>query len=223
MRTHVSFRDIFCCSPDSRTALTPFHKNTAGTFWNSNDVRNIRNLGYTYPELANNPSIATLTANINKQYGGPADLPVTASSSKTRALKVAEPLEKYFAQVNLPAYGLDDGKDGSLAYNILIFAGEVGNDASSWVTSSNMIGIASTLGGVGMKQDLTLTSLIDITPTLTKALEDGSTTSEKAVDYLKEKLSYRIEIVSFHPHDLERSQLTHSRVAKRYRGIVYQS
>ena len=150
-------------------------------------------------------------------------MPVTASSSKTRALKVAEPLEKYFAQVNLPAYGLDDGKDGSLAYNILIFAGEVGNDASSWVTSSNMIGIASTLGGVGMKQDLTLTSLIDITPSLTKALEDGSTTSEKAVDYLKEKLSYRIEIVSFHPHDLERSQLTHSRVAKRYRGIVYQS
>lgn len=121
---------------------------------------------------------------------------MASSASRTTASKVAEPSKKYFAQVKLPSYGLDDGKDGSLAYNILIFAGDVGSDAASWVTSRNMIGIASTLGGIGMKQDLTLTSLIDITPTLTKAVEDGSTTSEKAVEYLKEKLSYRIEIVS---------------------------
>jgi len=98
--------------------------------------------------------------------------------------------------VKLPTYGLDDGEDGAAPYNIRVFIGEVSNDAKSWASSNNMIGMAATLGGAKMKIDQIASVLIDLTSTLEKAIEDGSTTSEKAVDYLKENVSYRVEIVS---------------------------
>jgi tyrosinase len=176
---------------DSKTPLTPFHKNAAGTFYDSDSVRNIRNLGYTYPELANSPSHSSLIATVNKLYGGSATVPVTATS---RIASTEKPSTRYFIQAYLPAYGLDDGEGGSLAYNLLVFAGDVGSDAKTWATSESLIGMASTLGGAGMQFNVTVTSLIDVT----SSVESGLKTDE-AVKYLKNNLSYRIEIVSTPP------------------------
>ncbi|KAK3361986.1 common central domain of tyrosinase-domain-containing protein [Lasiosphaeria ovina] len=38
--------------------LRPFHKDTQGSYWDSNDARNITSLGYTYPILDKQPYIA---------------------------------------------------------------------------------------------------------------------------------------------------------------------
>jgi tyrosinase len=175
---------------NSTSPLTPFHKNAAGTFYNSDNVRNIRNLGYTYPELANSPSHSTLIATVNKLYGGSATVPVTTTS---RVASTEKASTRYFVQVDLPAYGLDDGEDGSLAYNVLVFAGDVDSNAKAWAASESLIGMASTLGGVGMRYDLTITSLIDVTSSVESGLE-----TDEAVKHLKNNLSYRIEIVSSH-------------------------
>ena len=173
---------------NSASDLTPFHKNTAGAFFNSDNVRNIRNLGYTYPELANSPSHSSLIATVNKLYNGA----TTASSTTTSMVESTEGSPtKYFVEINLPAYGLDDGKDGSLAYNVLLFSGDVGSDAKTWATSENLVGIASTLGGVGMKYDSVITSLIDVTSSVESGLN-----ADEVVEDLKDKLIYRLEIVS---------------------------
>lgn len=62
----------------SSTALTPFYASSNGTFWNSDMIRDINNLGYSYPEmsgislsnmtsvLAGQPAVA---AAINRLYG----------------------------------------------------------------------------------------------------------------------------------------------------------
>jgi tyrosinase len=163
----------------------------------STNVRNIRNLGYTYPDLANSPSNKTLVANLKALYSGPADVPVTTTGSQSRIqAETASSFTKYFAQVKLPTYGLDDGDDGAAPYNVRVFLGDVSSDAKSWASSDNMIGLASTLGGAKMKNDQIVPILVDVTSTLNKAIENELTTSENAADYLKENLSYRVEIVS---------------------------
>lgn len=62
----------------SSTALTPFYASSNGTFWNSDMIRDINNLGYTYPEMAgislsNTTSIlsgqASVAAAITRLYG----------------------------------------------------------------------------------------------------------------------------------------------------------
>lgn len=162
----------------------------------SADVRNIENGGYTYPDLVNT-SKEQLAANINKLYGGPADVPVTSTRSQPRsALKAAPSYTKFLAEIQVPIYGLDDGNDGSLAYNVLVFLGSVSEDANSWATSDNLVGMATTLGGVKMKNDQIVPFLVDLTSALEKAIEEGTTTKDRAVDYLKENVSYRLEIVS---------------------------
>lgn len=162
----------------------------------SADVRNIEKLGYTYPDLVNTTK-AKLAANINKLYGGPADVPVinTGSQSKS-AFKATSSYTRYLAQVQVPIYGLDDGDDGSLAYNVLVFLGSVGEDAKSWATSDHLVGMATTLGGVKMKNDQIVPFPVDLTSALENAIEKGTTTREKAVEYLKENVNYRLEIVS---------------------------
>jgi tyrosinase len=175
-------------SVNSTTPLTPFHKDAAGTFWNSDHSRYIKNLGYTYPELANNPSHSSLISTVKKLYAGSA---TSSVSSNFRLTSAEESPRKYFVQVKLPAYGFHDDKDGSLAYNVLLFAGDVGNDAKKWATSESLVGLASTLGGTAMRQDLTITSLIDVTSRAKTGLE-----AEEVVKSLKDKLSYRLEIVS---------------------------
>lgn len=175
-------------SVNSTTPLTPFHKDAAGTFWNSDHSRYIKNLGYTYPELANNPSHSSLISTVKKLYAGSA---TSSVSTNFRLTSAEESPRKYFVQVKLPAYGFHDDKDGSLAYNVLLFAGDVGNDAKKWATSETLVGLASTLGGTAMRQDLTITSLIDVTSRVKSGLK-----AEEVVKSLKDKLSYRLEIVS---------------------------
>jgi tyrosinase len=156
-------------------------------------------MGYTYPELANNPSNETLVASIKAQYSGPANVSVPVVSTE-RAIKrqSSSSIEKtiYLAETKLPTYGLQDGEGSASAYSVLIFLGGVGTDAATWAISDSLVSTAGTLGGQ-MQSDQVAVSTIDLSRALEKAIDSGQTTFEKAEQFLKKNLSWRIELVSF--------------------------
>lgn len=201
IRASISTPAICSLLLTSFTALTPFHKNVAGDFWTSNSARNIRDLGYTYPELVNSPSNATLVASIKAQYSGPADVSVTSStaskSDHTKRRDVAlTTKELYLANVVLPIFGLDNGAGGGAPYNVLVFLGDVPEDAKDWQTSESFVGLASTLGAVGLQVDQKTSHKIDLSLALQKAISLGETTEGETKDYLRKNLHYRIGLVS---------------------------
>lgn len=72
---------------DQNSALTPFFKDSAGTNWTSAGVRSTTTFGYTYPELQNGATAASVRAAINKLYGNTTT--TSAVSSSTSAVKSA--------------------------------------------------------------------------------------------------------------------------------------
>ncbi|KAL1594638.1 hypothetical protein SLS60_010399 [Paraconiothyrium brasiliense] len=180
------------------TALTPFHKNAAGDFWTSNLARNIQDLGYTYPELANSPTNATLVASIKAQYSGPSDVLVTTNNAKRMSERETTPATKelYLAEINLPSYGLDNGVGGGAPYNVLLFLGDVPSDVKDWQNAESFVGLASTLGAPMLQVDQMTTHTIDLSLALQRAVESGATTEDEALGYLKEHLHYRLGLVS---------------------------
>lgn len=155
-------------------------------------------MGYTYPELVNNPSNETLVASIKAQYSGPANVSVSSVSVK-RAIKrqSSNSTEKtiYLAETKLPTYGLQDGKGSASGYSVLLFLGKVSSDASTWATSDTLVSTAGTLGG-HMQSDAIAVSTIDLSHVIEQATASGQTTSEKMEEFLKKNLSWRIELVS---------------------------
>ncbi|KAF1952540.1 Di-copper centre-containing protein [Byssothecium circinans] len=178
---------------DAGSALTPFHKNAAGDFWTSTSISNIRDLGYTYPELANNPPNATIVASIKAQYSGPPNVLVSTSKAKRQA-PVPATKELYLAEVKVPLYGLDDGDNGAAPYNVLLFLGEPKGNSKQWAFGDNYIGTASSLGGRNVQKDDVTPVPIDLSISLSKAIAAAATTEEGAKEYLKANLKYRLEL-----------------------------
>lgn len=68
---------------NANSPLTPFHKNAAGDFWTTNDVKNTNVFHYTYPEFVNTSGTkAAIASIVNKLYGPQATAP--AGSTKKR-------------------------------------------------------------------------------------------------------------------------------------------
>lgn len=65
------------------SALTPFFKDTVGTNYTSASVRDVTKLGYTYPELQNGATAASVRAAINKLYGNSASSSAVSGSGNT--------------------------------------------------------------------------------------------------------------------------------------------
>ena len=68
---------------DVNSALTPFFKDTVGTNYTSASVRDVTKLGYTYPELQNGATAASVRAAINKLYGTSASSSAVSGSGNT--------------------------------------------------------------------------------------------------------------------------------------------
>lgn len=80
---------------DMNSPLEPMHKDTAGNFYTSNDVRDWRNLQYTYPEFSNSDgSASAIKSYVSKLYGPGAT--ATAGSSKRDIPE--EPVAKIYAR-----------------------------------------------------------------------------------------------------------------------------
>lgn len=178
-------------------ALTPFHKNAAGDFWTSNSARNIRDMGYTYPELVNNPSNATLVASIKAQYSGPADVPVTSTKANLISKASAVTIKKiYLVDILLPIGGLDNGVGGSAPYNVLVFLGDVPTNANGWQNAESFVGLASTLGAPRLKTTEVTSYKIDLSLAIQRIVDSGTTTENEVAEYLKKNLHYRVGLVS---------------------------
>ncbi|CAK7220176.1 hypothetical protein SBRCBS47491_004101 [Sporothrix bragantina] len=89
---------------DSKTPLTPFYKSNNGSFWNSDDVRDMSVFGYTYDDMIEFPRTSLYSANataqaraavlINTLYGSssPASLGIMGQNDgglKKRAIRTS--------------------------------------------------------------------------------------------------------------------------------------
>ena len=82
---------------DSQTPLTPFYKSANGTFWTSDDIRDMGVFGYTYDDMVDFPRSSLLATNattqgqvgalINRLYGpsSPATLGIVYSETHKRS------------------------------------------------------------------------------------------------------------------------------------------
>jgi tyrosinase len=121
---------------DANSPLEPFHMNAKGDVWTSNLVRDWTSFGYTYPELADNPSNATLTSTINKLYKSEAqglDSSNSTGGSSGAATNSSAKVTEWNAQVKMPA-------DILVSYSVRCFLGEPSSDPTQWATDPNYIG-----------------------------------------------------------------------------------
>ena len=160
--------------------LTPFHKNAAGAFWTTTDVRDTKVFKYTYPEFSRtNGDKAAIASVVNKLYGPNAQ--ATAGSTKRRRNANPEPQGTTATSTStatasatssaVPSATIDatplKADNGSLyqyvaniatnryalggSYNIYLFdAPPTTEEPSEWVLDSNLIGPMGVLAQDGM-------------------------------------------------------------------------
>ena len=172
--------------------LAPFHMNALGDMWTATTTRNWTFFGYTYPELASNPSNATLTATINKLYG-PKHLNTTLSpttpSGSPNSTNTTAPTLDWLCEVKMPV-------DISISYSVRAFLGDPPSDPRAWATDASYVGQLSTLSSPRMKSDVHVTGTISLTDRLAQAHANGSLPSlDKAAvaAYLKKHFTWRIQ------------------------------
>ena len=158
---------------DANSPLTPFHSNTQGAFFTSNSARNVRNWGYTYPELVGNPSNATLRAKINTLYGS------STTSLKKRAEEdsSSDAPRAYLTEVKIPVNGAQ--------YSVRVSVDGTYVGSHNTVARPNIV-------DTGMVN----TGSIDLTQILKKKFDDGklkSLDSETVVAFLKDGLTYIVK------------------------------
>ena len=161
--------------------LTPFHKDTSGTFWTSAAVRDTRTFGYVYSETAdNNASSATYA--VNRLYQSTAEVPDNGTvSSSTISGTVTLPAPTgtaipapYTGTATATLTPYDRTKRASTQntrnytewitnvrvaqnamnsnFDIFVFLGSFGNDVSKWRTDPHLAGTVTIFKPVGTAQ-----------------------------------------------------------------------
>jgi tyrosinase len=190
---------------DAGSNLTPFHRDAQGTFWTSNSARQVGAFGYTYPEIQDNPSDATLRSRINDLYGPQAAgiSPAIAQGAKKRSpvldtdvaipldITPGETLHEYVASVTMPLNPL------GATYSLALFLGPFVKDPTTWMTDSNYVGSHSILAMMGMlnTEDL-VTGEIVLTQPLLKKFAEGSLTGldqQTVIQYVHDNMQWAIE------------------------------
>ncbi|KAF2213402.1 hypothetical protein CERZMDRAFT_120761 [Cercospora zeae-maydis SCOH1-5] len=189
---------------DADSPLEPFSKDSKGTMWTSNTVKNTRTFGYTYVETANG-SQADARAAVNSLYGsgytgggliGVRDTAVTAGTMRTTAGFVVHGRQRHYA-----ASILSDKHALNGSYSIYVFVGEVDDsDPSSWPTSPNLAGTHATFGSLRAHEDLARQAMITggtipLTNILAAKVTSGEISSldeNEVAGYLEEYLQWRV-------------------------------
>jgi tyrosinase len=190
-----------------KSPLKPFHRKGGG-FWTSKGARSTRSFHYTYPELADNPSQATLRARINRLYGGAVGVSKSAEPPTKRA--IAETLNtvpdvpvmlniesgdivySYTAEIMMPKTFNGAG------YNVLLFLGAPSDDASAWLTDPNVVGFQASLGnsnGFGDPEAL-IPANVYLTDAIVRRYDAGEIDSldkDTVEAYLTDNLVWRAE------------------------------
>ena len=179
---------------DANSPLTPFHRNTNGDFWTSNQVRDWKVFKYTYPEFSNSDgSSRAIQSAVNRLYGPGAT--ATAGSSKRSAATEPQTYgEDAFnedsdvvdgtvtataAATAAPAFGAGAGASFSFGFGF----GNDGSDSSEATTTSASSEAVSTAPASKAAKASTISSAIvdagngtsPAYPTNTATLKDNST------------------------------------------------
>lgn len=198
--------------------LYPFHKDTKGTLYTSNTVKNVTSFGYTYPELVSGKQ-SDVKAAINALYGNTAGSSTVSSKSKSKR----ETIDNVGA-----AAGVQDAVDNNSgnstqyicnivsqkfamngSYAIYVFIGDVTNDTSQWATSENLVGTHAVFASLtpasqaqaqamGMNQDLKVSGAIPLTTMLVNKVAAGSLASLDTATvepYLTANLDWRVAMM----------------------------
>jgi tyrosinase len=177
--------------------LAPFHMNALGDMWTATTSRNWTSFGYTYPEVANNPSNATLTSSINHLYKSQtqglsdtnATIPAPGGSTNNRTAQAID----WQCEVNMPT-------DIKISYSVRAFLGEPSSNPIDWPTDPNYVGQLASMSSPRMTSSVIVTGNIGLTEALAQKHASGELKSlDKATvqAYLKEKFSWRIQALDF--------------------------
>ncbi|CAI6317054.1 unnamed protein product [Periconia digitata] len=182
----------------AQAPLTPFHLNAKGDMWTSDLSRNWTWLGYTYPEVASNPSNDTLTATINKLYkaqtqgliesGGNVTEPGAGDNITTAAYAM-----DWLAKVNMPS-------DIKISYSVRCFLGEPDADPKKWATDPNYVGQIGTLSSPRMDSDTIVTGSVELTEKLAAKYKSGELKSldkSQVEEWLKSHFTWRIQALDY--------------------------
>jgi tyrosinase len=176
--------------------LTPFHRNTNGDFWTTNQVRDWKVFKYTYPEFANSDgSTRAIQSAINRLYG-PGATATAGSSKRTAAPEPQTYNEGDFnedsdvvdgtvtataAATSVPAFGADAGAGASFSFGFGF--GNDGSESSEAATTSASSDAVSTAPASNTPKASSVSSRIvdagngtsPAFPTSTATLKDNST------------------------------------------------
>ncbi|OAG18877.1 tyrosinase [Alternaria alternata] len=177
--------------------LAPFHMNALGDMWTATTSRNWTSFGYTYPEVANNPSNATLTSSINNLYKahtqGLSDtnstVPAPGGGTNNRTTQAID----WQCEVNMPT-------DIKISYSVRAFLGEPSSNPIDWPTDPNYVGQLASMSSPRMSSSVIVTGNIGLTEKLAQKHASGELKSldkETVQAYLKEKFSWRIQALDF--------------------------
>jgi len=170
----------------AKSPLTPFHKDTTGTFFTSNDVRNTTSLGYSYPELINNPSNNTLKATIANLYAGP-----PATSFNRRQASKATLARDYLVKIELPWSAING------TYSVGVFLGKTETAPADWAKDPKYVGMHATLGNrLDTTVDIVATSNVHLSDALLKKHSEGALADleeDTIVSYLTKNLEWRVQ------------------------------
>lgn len=181
---------------NATTPLNPFHMNAQGDVWTSNFVRNWTSFGYTYPELASNPSNTSLTETINKLYRSETqglDSGNSTDGYQTGATNTTAQATDWNCQVRMPA-------DIQVSYSVRGFLGEPDADPTKWATDPNNIGQVASTSSPRMTSNITLTSTIRLTSKLYEKYQSGDLKSldDATVSaYLEKNFHWRIQALDY--------------------------
>ncbi|KAI5359712.1 putative tyrosinase copper-binding domain, di-copper centre-containing domain superfamily, tyosinase [Septoria linicola] len=195
------------------SGLRPFRRPDADNFWNTNQVRDWTQFGYTYPEFSNSDGSANaISGYVNRLYGpNPSQ---TAGSSKREAEAEPQLLEalgdilssnplkasngslyQYVANIKTPRYALGG------SYTVYLFNGKpASEDPSTWAAADNLYGPMGLLSqdgmeGSGMNMSILTSGSIPLTTKLTALFDNsllGSLAELVVAPFLAQNLEWRI-------------------------------
>jgi len=193
---------------DAKTDLTPFHRNDAGQFWTSEDIKDTNVFAYTYPELLDLGENAkeTLTSRVNALYGPDAQPKkrsvdgdgklVDRSFIKTAGAPSFSDDRQYIANIKVHKFGMDG------SFNVYVFLGEKpGSDPKTWTKADSFVGTVGMLSQAGIsasdvgRQNRDANGAVPLTAALEARASSGKLASLKedvVGQYLKENLRWRI-------------------------------
>jgi tyrosinase len=177
--------------------LAPFHMNALGDMWTSTTSRNWTSFGYTYPEVEDNPSNATLTHSINRLYKpqtqGLNNTNATVPTPGDNSTRVTTQAIDWQAQVKMPT-------DIKISYSVRAFLGEPSTDPVDWPIDDNYIGQLATMSSPRMNSSNIVTGNIGLTNKLAQKHASGELKGldkETVAAYLKEHFSWRIQALDY--------------------------